>query len=107
MSGEVEKLTKTSWQRVRDITTASVLPLFAVMLLSALVSNWLSPNPISFGRYPDLIPRTLQFEVALWCRNISFLAALITEVASLPKWQAVLGLILTLSFAFYLFAVFD
>ena len=43
----------------------------------------------------------------MWTRNLSLLVALITGVFSLPRWQAVIGLTLTLAWAMYTYWAFS
>jgi hypothetical protein len=95
-----------SWYRKsRSIVAWIVIPAFLVMLIS---DAWIARmNPVGRGPWPDLLPRPRAFEILLWTRNISFLVALITGVFSLPLWQAVIGLTLTLATAIYSYWMFS
>jgi len=63
-------------------------------------------NPVGYGPWPDLLLRPRALEILLWTRNISFLVALIAGIFSLPRWQAVIGLTLTLASAMYNYWLF-
>jgi len=60
-------------------------------------------NPQGVGPRKNLLPRPIAFEIWLCTRNLSFLVALITGVFSLPRWQAVIGLLLTIAGAMYIY----
>jgi hypothetical protein len=102
----LERGRKVSWLgRARQIAAWVVIPAFLVMFIS---EGWISAiNPQGMGPWPDGLPRPRSFEIWLWMRNVSFLVALITGVFSLPRWQAFVGLILTLAWATYIYLAFS
>jgi hypothetical protein len=95
-----------SWcTQSRKIAAWFVIPTFLVMFISE--ERMVEMNPQGIGPWPDLLPRPRAFEIWLWIRNLSFLVALITGVFSLPRWQAVIGLTLTLTLAMYTYWAFS
>ena len=87
------------YMQSRKIAAWIVIPAFLVMFICE--ARIVEMNPQGFGPWPDSLPRPRAFEIWLWTRNLSFLVALITGVFSLPRWQAVIGLTLTLALAIY------
>jgi len=83
------------YKQFRKIAAWIVIPAFLLMFIS---DTWLvRMNPVGRGPWPDPLPRPRAFEILLWIRNLSFLLALTTGIFSLPKWQAMIGLTLTLA----------
>jgi hypothetical protein len=94
-----------NWQtQSRKIAAWIVIPAFLVTFIS---DAWIvKMNPVGRGPWPDLLPRPRAFEIWLGTRNISLLVALVTGVYALPRWQAVIGLTLTVILATYSYWTF-
>jgi hypothetical protein len=94
-----------SWYaQSRKIAAWIIIPAFLLMFIS---DAWIvQMNPVGRGPWPDLLPRPRAFEILLWTRNLSFLLALITGIWALPRWQALIGLTLTLALAIYSYWMF-
>jgi hypothetical protein len=56
--------------------------------------------------WPSLLPMPRSFETAVWWRNLSLLLAVALGLVSLPRWQSILGLVLTLIYAAYSYFLF-
>ena len=58
-----------------------------------MLSKYIPPWP-----YEAQMPKLLK--LLLWWRNLSLLLLLLSSVASLPRWQSVLGLVFIVLFLF-------
>lgn len=63
-------------------------------------------NPQGYGPWPYLLPRLRSYEWALTCRNVSLVVALMAGVISLPRWQSLAGLSLTLLYTALIYHLF-
>lgn len=94
-----------SWLTLaRNVAAWFVLPAFFLMFFAQQTIDGMNPQGV--GPWPELLPIPTSWQTWLWIRNYSFLTALLTGLFSLPRWQAVLGLILTLTYAFYTYWLF-
>jgi hypothetical protein len=97
---------KQVW-KIRDVTAMVVIPAFAIALIADVYISEM--NPFGRGPWPETLSRPTSLEILLMVRNISFLVALITGLFSLPRWQAILGLFLTIgyfAFSYVMFAMY-
>jgi len=80
-----------SVSRVRRVAVWIVLPAF--------VSFYIAQR-IMLEKYPpvQMAPRVPEW-VLLW-RNVSLIIAVLSGLIALPRWQAIVGLLLTLLFVF-------
>lgn len=81
-----------------------VIPVFAIALIADV--SIAEINPFGRGPWPEGLPRPATLEILLMIRNISFLVALITGLVCLPRWQAIVGLLLTVGYFAYSYVLF-
>ena len=94
-----------SWlTHARKVAAWFVLADFLLMFIAQQKINGMNPQGV--GPWPELLLRPSSWENWLRIRNYSFLIALLIGLFSLPHWQAVLELILTLTYAFYTYWLF-
>jgi hypothetical protein len=101
-------MNKKTWiNRVRDVAGWITIAAFITMFIAQ--GRLDSMNPQGNGPWPELLPRPKSFNVWLSIRNASLLVALLTGIASLPSWQSLVGLALTMVFflwEYWLFATY-
>src|SRR5713226_8745786 len=93
-----------SINRVRTIAAWATIPCFLCFVVSQQTIEHM--NPVGNGPWPSGLPRPKSFEVMLQIRNCSLLLALIAGFISLPRWQSVVGLGLTITYLAYTYIVF-
>ena len=94
-----------SWfTTVRTIAAWIVIPAFISMFVAQNVIT--AMNPRGSGPWPAALPRPASFDMWLQIRNTSFLIALVAGVLSLPRWQSLVVLCLTLLFFIYIYFLF-
>src|SRR5579883_276576 len=94
---------RSSLIKLRKAAAWITLPAFLFMFIAEGAMSHM--NPTGFGPYP-ISPRPLSFEFWLFIRNLFFLIALVTGLISIPRWQSLLGLTLTLLFAVWIYNQF-
>jgi hypothetical protein len=78
-----------------------VIPAFISLVLAE--SRLVAMNPQGYGPWPSLLPRPPSFDRIMLWRNISFIIALATGIISLPRWQSLVGLCLTIFYSFFIY----
>jgi hypothetical protein len=96
------------WRKARTITAWGALVAFASLLAADVAANSANPN----GWYMP-VPENLNlstnrmFEFAVAWRKLSLLALVLLIVVSLPRWQSLLAMALTVVYIAYTFVMFD
>src|SRR6266487_5659493 len=87
------------------ISLSKMRTLAAWTTLLAFVSMFVAENVLttkySGGPWPEGMPRPSLHQWLLLWRNASFIVALVTGLISLPRWQSLVGLSLTLAYAYF------
>ena len=95
---------RTKVAKTRTIVAWVVIPAFLSMFVAEQLLE--SLNPHRNGPWPQSLPRPSLFSFLLWWRNISLLIAIGSGVISLPRWQALVGLSLTVAYTLYVYWIF-
>lgn len=99
-------VTHNNWlARVRAIAGWLTISAFACVLVAD--NAMINMNPQGTGPWPNTLPMPKSFAWWLLIRNASLLVALGAGLISLPRWQSILGLTLTViwfAIRYYLFA---
>jgi hypothetical protein len=83
---------------MRGVAANMVLPAALSMIVADnRLLAWYGPGP-----WPSWVPRTWQMESMLMWRNYSLLLAVITSLVSVPRWQSILGIAVSILFVVYL-----
>jgi hypothetical protein len=96
---------RSTWFRIRTVAAWGAIAAFVSFFAAQQVIG--SMNPAGYhAPWPSLLPTPRSFETALWWRNLSLLFAVALALASLPRWQSILGLVLTVTYAAYCYFLF-
>ena len=96
------------WSKGRTITAWGALAAFASLLAADITANsanpsgWYMPVPQNLN-----LPTNRMFEIAVGWRKFSLLAVVLLIVLSLPRWQSLLAMALTVIYIAYTFVMFD
>jgi hypothetical protein len=108
MTRAERKDNRAMWRQVRTITAWGALLALVSLFAADITANSLHPA----GWYMPLpqnlnLPTTPTFEMAVAWRKFSLLAVVALSVVSLPRWQSLVALALTIAYIAYLFVMFD
>lgn len=88
---------KAGLSKTRTVAAWTALLAF----VSMFVAENLLTTKYSGGPWPEGMPRPSLLEWLLIWRNVSFIVALVTGLISLPRWQSLVGLSLTLVYTYF------
>src|ERR1700738_298308 len=95
---------KSFIKRARNVAAWITIAAFITMFIAQ--SRLDSMNPQGNGPWPEVLPRPKSFNIWLSIRNASLFVALVTGIASLPRWQSLLGLALTILYFLWTYWLF-
>jgi len=108
MNAPQPKNNRAVWQRVRTITSWGALVALVSLIAADITANaynpagWYMPVPENLN-----LPTNATFEMAVAWRKGSFIAVIVLIIVSLPRWQSLVALALTIGYVGYIFLMFD
>jgi hypothetical protein len=102
------KDSRALWRQVRTITAWGALLALVSLFAADTTANafnpagWYMPIPQNLN-----LPTNATFEMAVAWRTGSFIAVIVLIIVSLPRWQSLVALALTIGYVGYIFLMFD
>jgi hypothetical protein len=96
------------WGQVRSITSWGALLAFVSLFAADITANasnpagWYMPIPQNLN-----LPTNTTLEMAVVWRQGSLIAVIVLIIVSLPRWQSLVALALTIGYIAYIFIMFD
>src|SRR5262245_55094760 len=91
-------------KRARDVAGWITIAAFIGMVIAQ--GRLDSMNPLGNAPWPESLPRPESYDMWLSIRNASLLIALVVGIVSLPRWQSLVGLALTIIYFLWSYWVF-
>jgi hypothetical protein len=108
MTSPERKDSRALWRQVRTITAWAALLALVSLFAADITANafnpagWYMPIPQNLN-----LPTNTTFEMAVVWRQGSLIAVIVLIIVSLPRWQSLVALALTIGYIAFIFLMFD